>query len=136
MAKPVLLCMVGNQGQLVGGLSIGVRRTVHVSTGAYLLFAPFPEKTDSVRLSALPVGWAGQVAAHERGISVKILDRGGRPADHGFCLVVERGTNPREAPAELVTRRAADREPSQASGFAWPAPPVVDGGQTSETPED
>lgn len=104
MPMPILLCMMTKDARFVGR-AIGVRRAVQLGTGTYLLLAGFPELTDSVRLSALPDGWAAQMDRHERGIQVRIRDRSGHPADHGFCLVVERGTNPRPAPVELVGAR-------------------------------
>lgn len=123
MGKPALLCMVSSKGTLIGP-AIGLRRIAHTATGSYLLFARFPDSTDDARLSALPNGWAAQMSPHERGILVKILDRAGRPADHGFCVVVEKGTKPREAPPELVSARTETTEAtSDASGFQWPSRP-------------
>lgn len=96
-----LLAIVSVKGTLAGSPSTGVDRVEKGGRGIYLV-GHRPRPGAKIQISALPKDHAHDVSIVEQGIMVRVYDRAGRPADHGFIIKIEAPKAPTTMPPPAV----------------------------------
>jgi hypothetical protein len=82
------LCFVTPRGEFVA-TRVGVSKVEKRGRGSFLLNTQPPAGAD-VRISALPHGFVARWGRVDQGLAINLFDSKGRPADHGFALVIDR----------------------------------------------